>query len=143
MVVMNDWVVLQTNGAPADTPLSVVAIHQADAARQFAMQPFAECPASDDDYPTSISPSAVSVDAIHHRIYALDAGIGQIGALELREDGLHSIWTEPQRTTEFLALIGPPDQRVLVGTEIPLGQPLRDNTERECTISREPARSSS
>jgi hypothetical protein len=70
----------------------------------------------------------VSVDAIHNRIYALDAGPGRIGALELSDDGLHTIWTEPQRTTEFLALIGPPERRVIVGTEIPPGQPLGGNT---------------
>lgn len=100
MVVMNDWVILQTNAAPAQRPLSVIAIHQADATRQFATQPFAEFTSRDDD-PTSISPSAVSVDARQNRIYALDAGPGRIGALELRNDGLHTIWTEPQRTTEF------------------------------------------
>jgi len=66
----------------------------------------------------------VSADAIHNRIYALVAGPRRIGALELSGDWLHTIWTERQRTTEFLALIGPPGSRVVVGTEIPPGQPL-------------------
>lgn len=144
MVVMNDWVILQTNAAPAKRPLSVIAISQADAKRQFATQPFAEFP-SPKDYPKSISPSAVSVDAIHNRIFALDAGPGRIGALELKDDGLHTIWTEPQRTTEFLALIGPPDRRVIVGTEIPPGQPLGGNKHdfvvwRDAATGRELAR---
>jgi hypothetical protein len=144
MVVMNDWVILQTNAAPAKRPLSVIAIHQADATRQFAAQPFAELTSRDDD-PTSISPSAVSVDAGQNRIYALDAGAGRIGALELRDDGLHTIWTEPQRTTEFLALIGAPDRRVIVGTDLPSGQDLRGNTQnfvvwREAATGRELAR---
>ncbi len=144
MVVMNDWVILQTNAAPAKTPLSVIAINQADATRQFATQPFADFKAPP-RYPRSISPSAVSVDAVHNRIYALDAGPGRIGALELRDDGLHTIWTEPQRTTEFLALIGPPDRRVLVGTELPPGQPLGATTEdfvvwRDAATGRELAR---
>lgn len=98
MVVMNDWVILQTNAAPAKRPLSIIAINQADANRQFAAQPFADFP-SPAVYPKSISPSAVSVDAIHNRIYALDAGPGRIGALELSDDGLRTVWTEPQRTT--------------------------------------------
>lgn len=87
----------------------------------------------------------MSVDATHNRIYALDAGPGRIGALELSDDGLHTIWTEQQRTTEFLALIGQPDSRVLVGTEIPPGQPLGGTTEdfvvwREAATGRELAR---
>jgi hypothetical protein len=144
MVVMNDWVILQTNAAPAKRPLSVIAISQSDATRQFEAQPFADFP-SPGDYPKSISPSAVSVDAIHNRIYALDAGPGRIGALELSDDGLHTIWTEPQRTTEFLALIGQPDRRVIVGTEIPRGQPLGGNTHdfvvwRDAATGRELAR---
>lgn len=146
MVVLNDWVVLSTNAAPAKRPLSVIAIHQADASRQFSAQPFAEFTAPK-DYPRSICPSAVSVDAEHGRIYALDAGPGRIGALELRDDGLHTVWTEPQRTLEFLALIGPPDRRVLVGTELPPDQPLTGNTLsdviwRDAATGRELARTS-
>lgn len=143
MVVMNEWVVLQTNAAPTSTPLSVIAIKQADAGCRFATEPFAEfqTPARQ----KSISPSAVSVDAVHRRIYALDAGVGRIGALELTDDGLHTVWTERQRTTEFLALIGPPDRRVIVGTEIPPGQPLGNTTHdfvvwRDAATGRELAR---
>jgi hypothetical protein len=39
VAVMNDWVVFETNAVPADTPMSVVAINQADASRQFSLQP--------------------------------------------------------------------------------------------------------
>jgi hypothetical protein len=146
MVVMNDWVVLSTNAAPAKRPLSVIAINQSDATQQFSAQPFAAFTAPR-GYPRSISPSAVSVDATHQRIYTLDAGPGRIGALELRGDGLHTLWTEPQRTLEFLALIGPPERRVLVGTELPPDQPLTGNTAndvvwRDAATGRELARTS-
>jgi hypothetical protein len=67
VAVMNDWVVLETNGVPAVTPLSIVAINQADASRQFSIQPFAAVPA-----PQSWSPSAVTVDPLRNRIFALD-----------------------------------------------------------------------
>jgi hypothetical protein len=62
--VMNDWIVFGTNASPAATPLSVVAINQADASRQFSSQPFAAVPS-----PQSWSPSAVSVDPLHNRIF--------------------------------------------------------------------------
>jgi hypothetical protein len=121
---MNDWVIFETNSTPAATPLSVVAINQADASRQFSSQPFAAVPS-----PQSFSPSAVSVDPQRSRIFALDGGAGEVAALELRDDGLHTVWTAPQRTTEFLALIGPVQRRVLVGTDVPPGQQLGANTQ--------------
>jgi hypothetical protein len=124
VAVMHDWVVFATNAVPADTPLSVVAINQADASRQFSSQPFAAVPS-----PQSWSPSAVSVDPLRNRIFALDGLAGRIAALELRDDGLHTVWTAPQRTLEFLALIGPVQRRVLVGTDVPPGQPIGANTE--------------
>ena len=110
--VMNDWVVFATNGLPARRALSVVAINQADASRQFSSQPFAAVRA-----PKSWCVSAVSVDPLRNRIFALDGLAGQIAAVELRDDGLHTVWTAPQITAEFLALIGPAHRRVLVGTD--------------------------
>jgi hypothetical protein len=110
VAVMNDWVVFETNALPAATPLSVVAINQADAAKQFSSKPFAAVG-------QSWSPSAVSVDPLRNRIFALDGLAGQIAAIDLRDDGLQTAWTKPQNTTEFLAVIGPAERRVLVGTD--------------------------
>jgi len=110
--VMNDWVVFATNSVPAATPLSVVAINQADASRQFSSQPFAAVGS-----PQSWCVSAVSVDPLRNRIFVLDGLAGRIAAVEVRDDGLHTVWTAPQITAEFLALIGPAERRVLVGTD--------------------------
>jgi hypothetical protein len=151
VVLMNDWVVFEDNATPVTSPtgpspwLSVWAINQADASKQFAVQPFKAFP-SPPNYPFSYSPSAVSADPRHNRIYVLDAGPGRIGVLKLRSDGLHIAWTKRQRTTEFLALIGPPRRRVVVGTDIPFGQPLGENRNdrvvwREAATGRELARS--
>jgi hypothetical protein len=41
--------------------------------------------------PQSWSPSAVSVDPLRNRIFALDGLAGRIAALELRDDGLHTV----------------------------------------------------
>lgn len=124
VAVMNDWVILETNAVPAVTPMSVVAINQADASRQFSSQPFAAFPS-----PQSWSPSAVTVDPLHNRIFVLDGIVGRVAALELRDDGLHTVWGAPQRTIEFLALIGPARRRVLVGTDVPPGQQPGGNTQ--------------
>ena len=122
--VMNDWIVFATNGTPAPIPLSVVAINQADASKQFSSQPFAAVPTS-----KSLCPSAITVDPLHNRAFVLDAFAGRIAAIDLRDDGLHTAWTAPQRTTEFLTLIGPAQRRVLVGTDVPRNQEIDSNTE--------------
>src|SRR5207237_1630305 len=122
--LMHDVVMFETNAVPADTPMSVVAINQADASRQFSSQPFPALPLRQ-----SWSPSAVSVDPLRNRIFALDGLAGRIAALELRDDGLHTVWTAPQRTLEFLALIGSAQRRVLVGTDVPPDQAVGANTQ--------------
>ncbi|HEX8800503.1 MAG TPA: hypothetical protein VF772_17925 [Terriglobales bacterium] len=124
VAIMNDWVVMETNSLPADTPLSVIAINQADASKQLSTQPFPTLPLGQ-----SWSPSAVSVDPLHNRIFALDGLAGQIASLELSDNALHTVWTAPQRTTEFLALIGSAQRRVLVGTDVPPGQQVGANTQ--------------
>jgi hypothetical protein len=124
VAVMHDWVIVETNAVPAATPMSVVAINQADASRQFSSQPFPALPLRQ-----SWSPSAVSVDPLRNWIFALDGLAGRIAALELRDDGLQTVWTAPQRTIEFLALIGPAQRRVLVGTDVPPGQQIGANTQ--------------
>jgi hypothetical protein len=77
--------------------------------KQFNSQPFAAVPS-----PQSWSPSAVSVDPLRNRIFAVDGLADRIAALELRDDGLRTVRTAPQRTIEFLALVGLAQCRVLV-----------------------------
>jgi hypothetical protein len=120
-VVMNDWVVVQTNGEPISaqttrpTPMSVVAINQNDSSRVLPIQPFADFPqgAGSSDFSTG------SVDPRSGLIYTMDSGPGQLGALRLGPTGPTRVWTVPQNTDEFLALIGPPGRRVLVATDSP------------------------
>ena len=122
VVVMNDWVILGNNSTPADATGSspwetILAVNQADATKQFSLQPF-KAYQSPPNFPFSFAPSAVTVDPARNRIFTFDAGPGKIAVLELREDGLHTVWTENQRTTEFSALTGPVDHRVVIGTDI-------------------------
>lgn len=122
VVVMNDWVVLQNNSTPADATgtspwMTVLAVNQADASKQYSLQPFKEFQAPP-NFPFSFAPSAASVDPARNRIFTFDSGPGKIGVLELREDGLHIVWVQDQRTMEFTALIGPADRRIAVGTDI-------------------------
>ena len=129
LVVLHDWVVGQCNGLPASTPLSVFAVNQGDASKQFMIQPFAGDPipplvkaafskqAPGGTQAISWNAATVSVDPQSNLIYAMDALPGEIAAVHLSSSGLQTAWKVAQTTTEFIAIIGPPDQRVIVGFE--------------------------
>lgn len=126
-VVVNDWVVAQTNTLPATTALSVISIHQGNAAHQFSIQPFLGDPISPlistAFFPAiSWAPMSVSGDSDTNLIYASDALPGKIAAIHISDSGLQIVWKADQRTTEFTALINPPSTRVIVGTDIPDGE---------------------
>ena len=63
--------------------------------------------------------ATVSVDPQSDLIYAMDALPGEIAAVHLGSSGLRTAWKVAQTTTEFIAIIGPPNQRVIVGSDIP------------------------
>lgn len=132
-VVVNDWVVAQTNTLPSATALSVISINQANAANQFSIQPFSNASipfsilsafatAADGQQAISWAPMSVSGDPDTNLIYASDALPGLIAAIQVSESGLNTVWTASQRTTEFTTLINPKTSRVLVGTDIPDGE---------------------
>lgn len=130
-VVMNDWVVAQTNTLPASTALDVIAINQGDASKLYKLQPFAGDPipplvaaAFANQGPGGVqaiswAPMSVSADPENNLIYASDSLPGEIAAITITSTGLQTIWKANQTTTEFTTLIGPQDSRVLVGTDIP------------------------
>lgn len=130
-VVINDWVVAQTNTLPASTALDVIAINQGDASKLYKLQPFLGDPipplvatAFEHQGPggsaaISWAPMSLSCDPENNLIYASDALPGKIAAIAITASGLNTVWKKSQTTTEFTTLIGPQNQRVLVGTDIP------------------------
>jgi hypothetical protein len=116
MAAMGDYVVAMTNGgAPTSTPMSVVAVSQADASEVLSIEPFADA-----DSDNSFIPSMVSVDPAAQRIYVMDSGAGKIGAVALEDGKLSTVWSDDQTTLSFTTLIGAEGQRVLIGTDIPI-----------------------
>lgn len=130
-VVMNDWVVAQTNTLPASTALDVIAIHQGNALKQYKLQPFVGDPipplvaaafaaqGPGGTQAVSWAPMSVSADPDNNLIYASDSLPGEIAAITITSKGLKTVWKAKQTTTEFTTLIGPQNCRVLVGTDIP------------------------
>lgn len=117
MAVIGDRVAGMTNGgAPTPTPMSVFTVSQDDSKDVTRIEPFADADAKD-----SFIPSMVAVDPSNGRVYAMDAGAGRVGAIDLKPGGKLSLaWAHEQRTLSFLTLIGPQRHRVLIGTDIPL-----------------------
>ena len=133
-VVVNDWVVAQTNTLPSATALSVISINQGNATQQFSIQPFLGDtipPLISEEFSTaapggtqaiSWAPMSVSGDSATNLVYATDSLPGKIAAIHVSQNGLIIVWTADQRTTEFTTLINPQESRVLVGTDIPDGE---------------------
>jgi hypothetical protein len=70
----------------------------------------------------------------------------KIAAYRLTDSGIETVWKKTQTTTEWATLIGPKDQRVWVGTEIPRAEiPGQNKTDtvvfRDAATGRELARS--
>ncbi len=113
-IVMNDWIVFQTNASPSEVPLSVVAVSIYDSDRVIRIDPFA-----DSAIPASVIPSALTVDPANNRIYTMDTGPGQIAAVDLVDESeLRIAWIVDQRTVSHTSLVGPPDERVFVASEL-------------------------
>jgi hypothetical protein len=114
--IMGDWVVCQTNGGPpANVPLSVFAVSQADSSKLTRIEPMPLKPGQ-----VSYIPSLPSFDPPNNRIYAMDPGPGKVAAINLDQNtgNMTLAWSVDQKTAEWTVLIGPASQRVLVGTHI-------------------------
>ncbi len=156
-VVMDDWIVGQMNTLPSATELTVFAINQKNAKKQFLIKPFLGDPipplvyeafshAADGGQAISWAPASVSADPDTHLVYASDSLPGKIAAIKLNSEGMKVIWKANQTTTEFTALIGPKKKRVLIGTDIPGAQIPGNNSEdyavwRDAKTGKEIARS--
>lgn len=146
-VVMNDWVVTQTNTLPASTPLDVIAINQGDGSKIYKLQPFVGDPipllvaaafanqGPGGSQAVSWAPMSVSADPDNNLIYASDSLPGQIAAISITSHGLKTVWKAKQTTTEFTTLIGSPKKRVLVGTDIP-GEEIPGNNKNDFAVWR-------
>ena len=70
----------------------------------------------------SFLPSMITADPENSRVYAMDAGIGQAGRFSLDQvtGEMKALWTQSRRTLNFSTLIGPPDKRVFIATDVPV-----------------------
>jgi hypothetical protein len=109
---MNDWLIDNTNGLT--TPMSIVAVSQADATRMASIQPNTTLPAGQH----STSSAKPTVDPANNRIYMCDFNLGTCSAIDLRDGQLTLAWKADMRTQAFTSLVGPADKRVFIATNM-------------------------
>jgi hypothetical protein len=115
-MVAGEWVFDFTNGyPPANVSLSVVSVSQDNASEMNRIDPI-PIEAGQQSY----IPSNSAVDPVNNMMYVMDAGVGKIVGLKYDPltGNMSTEWSGNQTTLSFLSLIGPSDQRVLVGTNI-------------------------
>jgi len=111
--VFGDWVVIQTNARYTRAPYRIVAMHQGDPQRRFAIRPFVE--SSPDE---SFIPSKPTTDWANRRVYVVDA-FGGTAALNFDpRAGFSVAWRAASRSFNFTTLLGPPDDRLLAHSRI-------------------------
>lgn len=111
VAAFGEHVVVQNNALPSDAPMRVQVISQRNPSLHWSLAPFA-------DQPRSMIPSMPSVDVGTGRIYAVDGLAGGLAALDFdAADGLRIAWRVDQSSFSFSALIGPPDNRILIASD--------------------------
>ncbi|MFF4583798.1 hypothetical protein [Streptomyces sp. NPDC001389] len=109
---MNDWIIENTNGITK--PMSIVAVSQADASTMATIQPNPTMQQGQH----STSAAKPTVDPANNRIYMCDFNLGTCSAIDLRNGKLSLAWKADMRTQAFTSIIGPPDKRVFVASNM-------------------------
>ncbi len=114
--LMEDWIVIQTNGLGSDSaPSSLVAVNIDDSSKTTTLKPFGDLK----DGEASNAPPKPQGDPENDMVYSADGGIGKIAGIHLDQatGKMETRWTVDDRSFEFQPLFGPAENRVLVTTK--------------------------
>ena len=148
VIVMNDWIVGATNTIPAAGQLTMFAINQSDAAKVLLLQPYVEDPVPPELSKAFATAAAGGVPAIswadmsleadpeNGLVYGVDTLKRKVAAFKVTSSGIETVWKKRQTTTEWATLIGPKNERVWVGTDIP-GAEIPGQNKTETIVFRE------
>ncbi|KAI7841861.1 hypothetical protein COHA_004390 [Chlorella ohadii] len=145
LAMIGDWVVTMTNGLQSLTPMFMTAISQKDASITHSVTPFEATLrelngsiAENIKAKTIVSwgVSAISADPENMMVYPFDFVAGRVAGYRLSAKGFEKAWEEPQRTANFMQLLGGSKDRMLVGTNVP-GLPALPTMEELTTYTEE------
>lgn len=129
IAMLGDWVVTATNGDFSVVPMQTIAINQRNSSIIFKERPFVgltygrlnmtAAEAIANKYILSWAASALPADPASMIFYPYDFAVGYVSAYTVSEKGLKKLWQVPQRTSNFLQLMGPEYNRMLVGSNVP------------------------
>lgn len=133
VIVFGDWIVGATNSVPATGALTMFAVNQNDASKVFRLQPYVDDPvapvlreafatAAAGEQAVSWAGMSLEADAETGLIYGVETLARKVAAFRLTPTGFKLVWKKDQTTTEWATLIGPRNERVWVGTDIPVDQ---------------------
>lgn len=110
--MMGDWLVIQTNGLPSPVPSTVAAINVHDASKVTTVEPFGPVP----DGQMSFAPPKTGTDLDNDRLWSADLGYGKVAGIHLDQatGEMDVEYVVDDSTLAFQPVIGPPDDRVLV-----------------------------
>jgi hypothetical protein len=117
--VIGDWIAVQTNGLFSDKKASsVVVIHKDDATRVSTIFPFGELGLLE----LSFAPPKNGADPENNMIYSADMGMKKVAGIRIdQETGkLETAFVVDDISNTFQPVIGPPDKRILLLTNIKL-----------------------
>lgn len=159
LIIMNDWILGATNSLPAAGALTVFAINQNDASKVFYLQPYLHDPippqllrafatAAGGAQAISWAPMSLEADPQNGLFYGVETLARKVAAFKLTASGIVTAWKKTETTTEWATLVGPGNDRVWVGTDIPADQIPGQNANdtvvfRDAATGRELARSAS
>jgi hypothetical protein len=147
VIVFNDWIVGATNSVPATGALTVFAINQNDASNVLYLQPYLNDPVSPEissalakSYPGAVSWADMSMEAdpANGLFYGVETMARKVAAFRITNTGIQPVWKQTDTTTEWATLIGPKNNRVWVGTDIP-GAEIPGQNKTETVVFRDAA----
>ncbi len=115
--LIGDWVGFQLNGIGSETiSSSIVVASQRDATKTKIVFPFGEIKKGE----WSFAPPKAGADPENSMIYSADAGLRKVAGIKLDQatGDLKVMFVLDDASTTFQPLIGPPDKRVLLLTNM-------------------------
>jgi len=111
--ILGDWIVFQTDGLLTDKIAStIVAVNQKDASNLKRIFPFGQFKPGE----MSFCLPKPEVDPENSMIYSADWGLGKVAGIKFDQatGDLKTVFVLDDATSSFQPLIGPPDKRVLL-----------------------------